>query len=211
MLRVWTVADGAEQTRSQPPEWAQRPVPRSVSDLLDQPRIGEACRKRGQLGATATPDGSWLAVLHENQRLSVWDVATGTETISFSAEAEVTVTAFSPAGELFAAGDERGGISVWRTSGTVLARFQHNEPILRLSFSPDAAYLAAASADGGVRMWVVAAEILAGNVRPRLNRGLSREEWERYLGDEPYVGADVSPNASEDMSRGPAEPAARRA
>ena len=88
------------------------------------------------------------------------------ETFSFSLRANVSTMAFSLAGDLFAAGDEMGGISVWMTNGIALAQLEHSDAILKLAFSPDSNCLAAASADSGVQMWIVGPELIAAQVGP---------------------------------------------
>ena len=189
-VRVWDLDGGAEHSASPAPTWATPGSARPVSELLEAPGFVEA-RRKGFSSATATLDGRWIAIDHGGQLVSVWDLTSSKETLSFSARASVSAMAFSPAGDLFAAGDDMGGISVWMTNGTALAQLEHNDAVIKLAFSSDSTRLAAASADSGVQMWIVGPQSMADQVRRRLSRGLSREEWERYLSDEPYPEVDV--------------------
>lgn len=182
---VWNLESGTEYPGSGLPAWASSGSGSPASKLLENPGIA-AARRRGFKSAIASPDGRWLALDHGGQLVSIWEMTSESEAFSFSLRANVSTMAFSLAGDLFAAGDEMGGISVWMTKGIALAQLEHSDAILKLAFSPDGNCLAAASADSGVQMWVVGPEMIAAQVRPRLSGGLSREEWERYMGDEPY-------------------------
>jgi WD40 repeat protein len=122
--------------------------------------------------------------------VSLWDAAKAAEIVQYSNTADVMQMAFSPGGDLFASGDERGGILVWQTAGECIARLQHDEPISHLVFSPDGTRLAVASLDAAVRVWIVAPDALARAVQGRVSGPLTPEEWTRYLGDEPRPDGD---------------------
>jgi Tol biopolymer transport system component/DNA-directed RNA polymerase specialized sigma24 family protein len=63
--------------------------------------------------------------------------------------------AFSPDGLLLAAGDDDGGVNVWRvdTGEDVIRLLAHRLPVSQVAFSPDGSLLASASRDGRVKLY----------------------------------------------------------
>jgi len=163
---------------------AATPEPRVVGAELNAPAIGEAVQRRGMKGASISPDGRCLCILHDRHMFSLWDVAEMKETLVSSTAGEPGPVVFTAEGNLVAIGDERGNVIVCSAGGEVLARFKHAEPILGMLFSPDSRFLAVASADSAFRLWAISLDALASQIEMPLT--LDREEWAAYVGDEPY-------------------------
>jgi WD40 repeat protein len=67
-----------------------------------------------------------------------------------------------------------------------LNRFWHDAKVTDVAFSVDSRWLASASDDHTLRIWALKTEDLIEQACARLPRNLSREEWNNYMGDEPY-------------------------
>ncbi len=175
--------------RPAPEQQVPEPAQPSADEPLTRPAIADAATRRGLQRAVVSPDGRWLCLFHLRQRVGVWDLARTRETLDLSTPAEPQAAAFSTSGDVMAVGDERGNVVVCRTSGGVIARFKHAEPISRLRFSPDAAFLAVASVDAALRLWPVSLDALKSQIRMPLS--LDRDEWSAYMGDEPFEPSPV--------------------
>ena len=187
-VRVWELTTGQEVPTPQNVFWGATSGAgeAGVADtLLASPRATDACNQRGHVATLASPDGHVVAIDHGKQLVSLWKTENATEIVSFSTTAPVAHMAFSADGTLFAAGDNRGAVMLWRADGTVLGQVKHDEPISQLAFNPTGDFLAVASVDTALRVWVASPTALARAVSARVSGGLSDEEWARYLADEP--------------------------
>jgi WD40 repeat protein len=80
------------------------------------------------------------------------------------------------------------------TNGIVVGRIEHKDAIACLAFSPDGTWLAAASVDGALRCWLARPDLLMSTTASRFTTRLSREDWQLYLGDEPYTPCLAPPH-----------------
>ncbi len=91
--------------------------------------------------------------------ISLWDIATGREQRTMVGGAGYAEElAFSPDGEILAAGSEDGTIRLWNTETGEEARtlHGHTERIYALVFSPDGKVLVSGSTDNRITIWNVA-------------------------------------------------------
>ena len=62
----------------------------------------------------------------------------------------------------------------------------HGNEVNAVFFSPDGRWVKSGSMDGMVRVWLWRPEDLITEACARLPRNLTLEEWQQYVGDEPY-------------------------
>ena len=145
-------------------------------------------RHQGVVGDVAfSPDGKYIVTGSEDETARVWDATSGQEVTTMNHQGAVGDVAFNPDGEQVATASTDGTVRVWDAmSGEEVATKRHEDAVLNVSFSPEGKYVASASADGSVHVWPWRPEDLIHEACSRLKRNLSKEEWQVYLGDEPY-------------------------
>jgi len=109
-------------------------------------------------GLAFSPDGRLLASGGDDDKLHLWDTATGTPLAALTGHtAPVNAIAFSPAGQLVATGSADDTIRIWRvaTRRTIETLTGDTDAIEDLAFAPGPSgqILASASRDGTVRIW----------------------------------------------------------
>jgi WD40 repeat protein len=111
-----------------------------------------------------SPDSTRLITVAE-KRFMVWNASTGQIETEWMGDTQVSYTAvaWSPNGDLLAAGDFDGDITFFDAiSGDILQRVgRHNRYISALAWSPDGKMIASGSWDGTVILWDVAALLQA--------------------------------------------------
>jgi WD40 repeat protein len=102
-----------------------------------------------------TPDGNRLALVCDSG-LVLWDISQQL-IVWKTSQADVSVLAFSPDGELIVSGGMNRTIIVQNsTDGKIRQQLvSHRASIVALAFSPDSATLATASNDGVIKLWHV--------------------------------------------------------
>ncbi len=133
---------------------SQRVVGQVVRDK--KPEDPDAINPEANDPKAFSPDGKFLA-FSDSRKVELWQVNSGGAPIVLTNDvmrAPVSVVAFSPDGNLLAAGDELGTVRIWDAfKRQELATFMgHKDVVTALAFSPDSRTLASG---GGARDAVV--------------------------------------------------------
>jgi WD40 repeat protein len=144
-----------------------------------------------------SPDGQTLASAscrNKNTSCSLgevilWDIAMQQPIGTLNHTGQVNSVAFSPDGQTLASGSEDNTIGLWdiATQQQISEPLRgHTNAVNSVAFSPDGQTLASGSEDASIRLWVVSVESWKRRACFKVNRNLSQEEWQRYLGTIPY-------------------------
>ncbi|HNT76365.1 MAG TPA: hypothetical protein PKH77_15225 [Anaerolineae bacterium] len=150
----------------------------------------------GEVNAVAfSPDGRRIATGSWDGMIWIWDVSAALNTGAAPGrtlawmmhEASVNAVAFSPDGQWVVSGSDDNTARVWETmTGHEIARLTHKGFVNAVAFSPDGRQTLSNSSDGTMQVSWWQPEDIIRLACERLPRNLTREEWQQYLGDEPY-------------------------
>lgn len=153
-------------------------------------------RAQGANTAALSPDGRWLALSSQMDRVEVYDLTLPSAPPQVL-RVDVTRRVFSALGFplafspdsawlAFGAGDDR--VWLWRSaqwSRPPLALTGHQAGVTSLSFAPDGRHLVSAGMDGTTRIWTQP-DRLALRACARAARNMDLAEWQQYFGAQPY-------------------------
>ncbi len=146
-------------------------------------------RTRSQVKDVAfSPDGQRLATA--GQHVKLWEISTQNEIATLRHDEYVWALAFSPNGQLLAAGDGEGKVKIWdvQRQQSMVQLEGDTDSVYAAAFSPDSRTLATAGRQGEVKLWAVSDWASLGTLQ---NRGTT-------------FALDFSPNSKILASTGPA-------
>jgi len=134
---------------------------------------------------TFSHDGKYLATA-SLYTARIWDVETGRQLARMEHDNFVNAVTFSPNGKYLATGSDDCTIRIWDVeTGKQFARMEHDSVVNAVTFSHDGKYIATASYNTA-RMWLWRPEDMINEACSCLYRNFKQEEWQTYMGEEPY-------------------------
>jgi hypothetical protein len=106
----------------------------------------------GPLNIAVSPDGQHLAAAWPDGTIRVFCLDDMQPVKTLSCVSESGNLAYSPSGEVFAAGGCGGSVRIWSTTEYTL---EHSLPGNFFAFSPDGIHLASSSLGGSTRVWEI--------------------------------------------------------
>lgn len=152
------------------------------------PPVIESLAERETIESLWSSHRTWLVTRHPG-RIRVWDGTTLTEQAAFPIALDTAGICISPDEGYLAIGGGDGDLQIRALpQGAEVAVFPHDGAVTKFAFSPDSRYIIATGIDAATSaMWIVSPKLLIDDVRRRLQRDLTRDEWELYVGNEPYL------------------------
>lgn len=135
-----------------------------------------------------SPDGLSIATASLDGTAVLWSVASGEPRLRLVHEGPVSGASYSADGAWLVTW------SAWETTariwdvatGNEVARVAHDGAVEDAELSADSRWLLTASEDRTVRIWKWQAEDVVAEICSRVTRNLTRDEWRRFVGEEPY-------------------------
>ena len=116
--------------------------------------VAAAFAPDGKVVATAGWDGKIALWNRDGERQQTFAIAPEPGTATKPEKPAATSVAFSPDGELLAAGSSDRRAYLWRRDGTLAHTLKgHRGPVYSVAFSPDGEILATASLDRTIKLW----------------------------------------------------------
>jgi WD40 repeat protein len=140
-----------------------------------------------------TPDGRYLASGGTDQQVPVYDIIRHRELCRLIHQETVYALAFSPDGRYIATGGLDKSVRIFSLpAGDEVARLPQEEAVIGLLFEPDGRHvLTAAGKDRSAGPFIVGRHLLqpadlVQEACSRVSRNLSRDEWARWVPDQPF-------------------------
>jgi WD40 repeat protein len=132
------------------------------------------------------PQGTTLFIVAQPNEVQVWELPAGKLKTRLRHEREVQTLRFSNEGSIVATVSE-GHVYIWNYStGSLLSQLSGAGYVRDARFSPNGRYLLTGSADGTAVAWLWKTEDMRVEACKRVPRNLTENEWQQYLGSEPY-------------------------
>ena len=120
--------------------------------------------------------------------IRIWDIPTSSIVEELRGHtARISDIDFSNNGELMASASWDGTVRLWYmenlTELPVILEDNHDSYVWDVDFSPDDEYLIVGTRDNKIKRWAVDARVYADQLCGKVSRNMTREEWERFVGN----------------------------
>src|SRR6266487_6197734 len=133
------------------------------------------------------PDKRYLITMSDDKSAKVWDITTGLLVQHLPHKGDVVSATFDGESKYIATASADHTVGIWNAyTGEQLACLPHDDRAYAVAFSKDGRYLATACDDSIVRIWQWKQDDLEKEAKLRLMGNLTCEEWQEYIGNEPY-------------------------
>ncbi|MGH9418673.1 MAG: WD40 repeat domain-containing protein, partial [Thermoanaerobaculia bacterium] len=157
----------------------------SIVELASGRIVAEMTHEPTVAATAFSPDSKFVATCGADCMVRLSEIATGALVMRFSHDSPVTHLTFCDDGSLLATGTT-SKVSIWTTEGEEICRVECDVQPQALSFTPDGHCLVLQLPDGThTNIWLDLARLTAAS-RQRLTRNLTLEEWQEFMGEEPY-------------------------
>jgi WD40 repeat protein len=157
-----------------------------VYDTVKQ-RFFEPLKDELVRGVMFSPNGRYLATKSDDRHACVWEIPSGHRLAYLGHQDRVVGMAFSPDSHYLVTASWDTSASLWETTtGSQLCRFNHDVRVTDVSFSSDGKYVTSLDWDDTLRVWLWRPEDMIAEARAHMPRNLTTQEWQTYLGNEPY-------------------------
>ncbi|MFX0198450.1 MAG: hypothetical protein ACFFCW_20210 [Candidatus Hodarchaeota archaeon] len=181
-------------TFSQDGSWLASGTEDGTVWLWDLKRNGKAVNTlvghKGRVNTlTYSPDGLTLASGSEDKTIRLWNMSkpNSQPKVLVGHNSGVTSVKFSSDGRMLASGSYDNEVRIWdwrqTDSGNTLV-LKHSSWVLSVAFSSDSQVLASGCRDKNIYIWPTQASLLAEKICNKVQRNLSMNEWNEFVGSE---------------------------
>lgn len=157
------------------------------SGITSRPVYALQFNPMGNILAVGNEDGEVTMCSYRSLNLQPYYVLRGQES-------RINKIGFSRDGKLIATASLDGTIQLWVLENNRMERMlpvafkDHNDFVWSIAFSPNGNYLLAGTRKGILKVWPTKPELLADDVCRYLIRNMTKQEWQRYVGEDiPYI------------------------
>ena len=139
--------------------------------------------------AAWSPNDEFIVTASNDNTAAIWDARSGKLVLFLRGHgAEVGYAVWSPDGTRIATASQDGTARVWdAVSGQGLASLTgHTDSVQHVAWNAAGTRIVTASADGTARVHYLLRKDMLDAACQRAVRNMTKDEWKRYMGDQPY-------------------------
>jgi WD40 repeat protein len=159
----------------------------SVYDTTSGTKLMQINHSGETLAKNLNKDGSLVLSSGSDRRARLWDTASGDPVRSLSQELAVYDAIWNSDESLILTSSEDRTARVWdAATGQLLSILPNSRPVLWAGWSPDERTILTVNKDRAVTLYYADVGDLLAAACGRALRNMTQEQWEQFMGDEPY-------------------------